>query len=317
MCALQVDQITERVAVNAEAWTKVSYAEKLSILRELLAIATDLQEEVGQASVKVRNLGGTYRSATGYVLSIIPAVGYLHGLIEVYESLATTGQVAPVVGRRKVGNTEVVQTMPRPTLWAKLTNPMVTELWGEPGKPMPQHKGPIGGPGVCAVLEPGNFEAPVDALFKLFVEQEVCIIKTHPINAASSDIFLRRLFEPLVSRGFAGLATGGPDVGKHLLHNKRITSWMITGGCATFDAIVWGGKRRDGVVDENAMVFLTISSFFVCRSAGQGQQDQSAHEGVPRRAGRRVAVHYRAGPVDRRRDDVPNAHAGNNAVSTI
>ncbi len=68
------------------------------------------------------------------------------------------------------------------------------------------------------------------------------------------------------------------------------------------------------VVVVSVRVFACLSVAVACshtaprgvRCARQGQQGQSVHQGGPRGAGRCLALHHRAGPVDRCRD----AHAG-------
>ncbi len=106
----------------------------------------------------------------------------------------------------------VVDSLP-----AKITDPVVIELWGEPGKPMPQQKGPPSTGKVCAVMCAGNFEAPIDVLHQLFVEGDVVVCKVdwlqrsvilcgvcdvageqaHPLNAASAEVQLAKLFYTL------------------------------------------------------------------------------------------------------------------------
>lgn len=62
--------------------------------------------------------------------------------------------------------------------------------------------------GVCAIMSPGNFESPVDALLHLFVEGHVVIVKSHPINAACVDPLHSVIFSSLVRDGFVGLCAG-------------------------------------------------------------------------------------------------------------
>lgn len=135
-------------------------------------------DEVGNASDDLRGAKGNTRGF-GSVLSCAHTSSFVNGLIETYTSLVHTGAPAPIVGKRRVGDVEVVQVAPRPNLWAKATNPVVVELWGEPGKAMAQGKGPEGGAGVCGVMNPGNFEGPIDVLHKLFIEQSVVVAKSH------------------------------------------------------------------------------------------------------------------------------------------
>lgn len=233
----------DAVAANATAWTKISNVEKLGFLKEMREVLMDMKDEYALLSDKLRGVKeGTPAEASGELLSVAGTAGYLNGLIEVYESLVNGGSMPPVSGKRSVDGVEVTQVGPRPSMWGKITDPTIIELWGEPGKAMGQRKPELRGQ-VCAVMCPGNFESPVDILFKLFVEGDVVIGKLHPLNAACTEFAYPKLFHTLSKRGFVALASGGPEVGGPLLQHPKVQTWMMTGGCATFDAIVWGGAQ--------------------------------------------------------------------------
>lgn len=77
----------------------------------------------------------------------------------------------------------------------------------------------------------------------MFIENKVCVAKNHPVNHSCTDILHAKLLAPLAARGFAGVCTGGIDISSALVHHKKVDCWMMTGGAATFDAIVWGGAK--------------------------------------------------------------------------
>merc|ERR1711991_351816 len=52
------------------------------------------------------------------------------------------------------------------------------------------------------------------------------------------------LFGELQKLGFIEITTGGADVGGAILNDANVTSWMMTGGCATFNAITFGGDPK-------------------------------------------------------------------------
>ena len=79
----------------------------------------------------------------------------------------------------------------------------------------------------------------MDALFKLFVEDEVVILKTNPVNEYTGPI-VERAFAPLVNAGYFEIVYGGAEVGKHLCEHDDVHSIHITGSDRTHDAIIWG-----------------------------------------------------------------------------
>lgn len=56
----------------------------------------------------------------------------------------------------------------------------------------------------------------------------------------------RRAFQPLVDAGFLEVVYGGGPVGKHLCNHPGVASVHLTGSAATYDAIVWQGRAKQG-----------------------------------------------------------------------
>ncbi len=122
------------------------------------------------------------------------------------------------------------------------------EVWIEPGKPPSQGKiyRDEPGPGrVCVILGAGNVSSIplMDALYKLFAENEVVLVKVNPVNEYIGPIF-ERAFAPLIDAGFAAVAYGGADEGSYLCEHALVDSLHVTGSDRTYDAIVWGDDAR-------------------------------------------------------------------------
>ncbi len=102
---------------------------------------------------------------------------------------------------------------------------------------------------VALVLGAGNVASigPLDVLYKLFVEGQVCILKMNPVNDYLGP-FIEESFAELMEGGFLRMAYGGADVGSYLCHHESVDEIHITGSDATHDAIVYGvgdeGARR-------------------------------------------------------------------------
>jgi acyl-CoA reductase-like NAD-dependent aldehyde dehydrogenase len=115
-----------------------------------------------------------------------------------------------------------------------------------------QTKDPEGG--VSLVLGAGNVASipPMDALYKLFVDGRVVLLKMNPVNAYLGPHFERAL-EPLTRRGLLKTVYGGGELGGHLCAHALVGDIHITGSDRTHDLIVWGppGPERDRRKAEN------------------------------------------------------------------
>jgi hypothetical protein len=94
---------------------------------------------------------------------------------------------------------------------------------------------------VCLVLGGGNVSSigPLDALTKLFVEDRVVILKTHPVNAYLAEVW-QDAFAALIRPGFLRIVEGGAVEGGYLCHHTGVDELHITGSDRTYEAIVYG-----------------------------------------------------------------------------
>ena len=54
------------------------------------------------------------------------------------------------------------------------------------------------------------------------------------------------LFDELIRDGFVGVCSGdGVELSQKLLHHDLVDEAMMTGGCATYDAIMWGKTKAE------------------------------------------------------------------------
>jgi hypothetical protein len=86
----------------------------------------------------------------------------------------------------------------------------------------------------------------MDVFYKLFVENEVVLLKMNPVNEALAPVFEDAL-RPLIDEGVLAIVTGGAEVGGHAAQHEKIGSLHVTGSDRTYDAIVWGqgdGEER-------------------------------------------------------------------------
>jgi acyl-CoA reductase-like NAD-dependent aldehyde dehydrogenase len=126
---------------------------------------------------------------------------------------------------------------------------ITAELWMEPGvtaEALPEtqaliyrdkeHDGKV-----ALVLAAGNVSSigPLDILYKLFIEDQVTLLKMNPVNAYLGPL-IEKSFRVLIDPGFLRITYGGAAEGAYLCQHAGIDEIHITGSDKTFDAIVFG-----------------------------------------------------------------------------
>jgi aldehyde dehydrogenase (NAD(P)+) len=122
--------------------------------------------------------------------------------------------------------------------------------------------------GVSLVLGAGNVSSipPMDALYKMFVDGNTCIVKLNPVNEYLEPHY-RTALEPLISRGYLAFVMGGADVGQHLTYHPLVDDVHITGSDRTHDLIVWGptgAERERRMRDDDPLLKKAITSELGC-----------------------------------------------------
>ncbi len=114
---------------------------------------------------------------------------------------------------------------------------------------------------LALVLGAGNIASipPLDVLYKLYAEGQVCLLKMNPVNSYLGPIF-EEIFAEFVDAGYLRFAYGGADVGAYLTSHELVDEIHMTGSAATHDAIVYGTgpegearKQRDEPVIDKPM----------------------------------------------------------------
>jgi hypothetical protein len=99
----------------------------------------------------------------------------------------------------------------------------------------------------CVVLGAGNqgFLTIVDCLDALFIQNEVVLLKHHPLRGYQ-DPFIRAIFAPLIDLDYFNAV---PDTtiadAAALVAHPRVGHVHMTGGKATHDAILWGSTLEE------------------------------------------------------------------------
>jgi acyl-CoA reductase-like NAD-dependent aldehyde dehydrogenase len=238
----RVDELVARVASKKDAWLRVGIPERIEYLRRAIDGVLAVAEEWVAGGCALKGIArGDALEGEEWIVGPYTTVRNLRLLVEALEA---GGRPAPAALETRRGQT-VAKVFPTNLMDRALFTGFSAEVWIEPGAEPTQGRiyredKPASGK-VALVLGAGNVSSipPMDVVHKLFVEDEVVVLKMNPVNAQVGP-HLERVFRALVDDGYLAIVHGGADVGAHLADHPQIDTLHVTGSDKTYDAIVWG-----------------------------------------------------------------------------
>ena len=241
-----LDARLARLAKGRSKWVALSAAGRAALLRgcmqTTLAVADDWADTACQIKGYAKGSNGNGEEYLGGTLAV------MRNLRLFAEALEAGG--APTLPKRwkRPDGQWIARVFPQSKLDGALFAGVTCDIWIEPGKEPTQgalyrnkRAGKSGDGGVSVVLGAGNQSSipPMDVLYKLVVDDEVCILKMNPVNEQLGP-HIEAALQPLVDAGFLEVVYGGIEQGKHLTDHEQVTSIHITGSDRAHDAIIWG-----------------------------------------------------------------------------
>jgi hypothetical protein len=270
----ELDSAVETVAGKATEFARLSVADKIRLLRETIpgVVAAADGWIASACSAKGINPSST-TSGEEWIAGPITTVRNLRLLADSMEEIARSGR--PPLGRavrtRSDGRVEI-EVFPTSgqdkalfggfSGYCLMQKGVDEKTAREKQASFYQKKDPQGG--VSLILGAGNVSSipPMDVLYKMFVDGNVCVLKMNPVNEYLGP-HLEKAMAPLISRGYLRVTYGAGDVGKYLVEHAAVQDIHITGSNHTHDLIVWGpaGAERDRRKKENQpLLKKTITS---------------------------------------------------------
>ncbi len=243
----ELDAAIEVLDSKKDAWLAVTINERIKLLEACIAGTAAVAEKWAAAGARIKGLDPNHVLAgEEWLAGIMPTIRNARLLME---ALKKNGQPKPTSVRTRSDGRTVARIFPNNMMDRILFSGTFADVWIEKGKPASQ--GAIyrdGGPKagrVCLVLGGGNVSSipAMDALYKLFAENEVVLLKMNPVNEAIGPV-LAEAFKALVDGGFLRVVYGGAEVGAHAANHPKVGSLHVTGSDRTYDAIVWGGTEK-------------------------------------------------------------------------
>jgi acyl-CoA reductase-like NAD-dependent aldehyde dehydrogenase len=250
----EMERAVGELAARKAAWTAVGAAERRALVgrlrRDFLAVA-ERWAAASAAAFGLPDSGETSLTGPYFVLR------NLRLLDDSLAAIAAGGAPRiPGPVRQRPDGRVVARVFPQDVYDRLFYGGVTAEVWMQPGVTPAElaatqavaYRRRDGG-GVALVLGAGNVSSigPMDALYKLFVEDRVVLFKTHPVNAYLGPL-LAEAFRALAEGGFFRLVYGGAEEGAYLCAHPGVDEIHITGSDKTYEAIVFGagdeGRQR-------------------------------------------------------------------------
>ncbi len=242
----RVDELVARVASKKDAWLVVGIAQRLDYLRRAIEGVIEVADDWVAGGCALKGIArGEPLEGEEWVAGPYPTIRNLRLLIDALEH---DGRPPPVSIETRHGQ-KIARVFPQNLMDRALFTGFVGEVWIEPGAEATQgacYRNKRESGRVALVLGAGNVSSipPMDVIHKLFVEDEVVVLKMNPVNAHVGPR-LERAFRALIDDGFLAVVYGGAEVGAHLADHPQIDTLHVTGSDRTYDAIVWGRDPAD------------------------------------------------------------------------
>jgi len=242
----EVDRLVELLSAQKKTWVETSISERIALLEACLETTYQSARDWALTGCQAKGIeAGTSQEGELWFSGPVVVIRNIRLLID---TLRAGGSPTVPEWKERADGQKVAQVYPA-NWYEKMFFPGLTaEVWLEPGKEATQgelyrdkaERTSKDG-ALCLVLGAGNISSigPQDALFKLFHEDEVVILKCNPVNDWAGPHY-EKAFAPLVDAGVFQVVYGGAAQGAHLTQHPQVDSIHITGSDATHDRIVWG-----------------------------------------------------------------------------
>lgn len=241
-----IDKLLETLWANKDRWARVGIPERIAHLGRIIDGMTKIAPRWVEAACRAKGIEPSSTLAGECWLSDpMPVIRNARQLID---ALQQGGQPKPLSLVERDGQW-IANVFPASTLERLVFPGFFGEVWIEAGKEPSQgriyrEKSEVGK--VALVLGAGNIGSigPMDALYKLFVENEVVVLKMNPVNEYLGP-FIEEAFHSLKAEGFFGVVFGGAEIGQYLTRHELVETIHITGSDKTHDAIIWGSTPKE------------------------------------------------------------------------
>ena len=248
----QYDAALHALSAARQRWAETSVNRRLALLRQIKDALAGIAPAWVAAAAAAKGLpAGDPLAGEEWLAGPCALMVGCNGLIATLEQLEEKTFLRRIPLRTLADGRLALRVVPG-TLWDRLLLSGVrAEIWMQPGVtrahldryaaraydiPPAAWQGKL-----ALVLGAGNVAsiAPLDVLHKLFIENQVCLLKLNPVNDYLHDLLARAL-APVIAMDALRIVTGDARAGAWLTTHPAVDEIHITGSRETHDVIVWG-----------------------------------------------------------------------------
>jgi acyl-CoA reductase-like NAD-dependent aldehyde dehydrogenase len=247
----EMDAAISTLKEHKEAWTRVPVSERIALVDALLRDFAALAPRWVATALRAKGISPDSPVAgEEWGAGAWPVAKQLRQLRQSLADIAATGRPR-IPGALKVSpdGQVIAPVFPQSGYDKLFFGGVSAEIWMEPGvtsetladtQAVMYHDKNHSGK-VALVLGAGNVASigPLDIIYKLFMEDQVVLYKTNPVNAYTGPL-IQECFRALIEPGYLRIVYGGASEGAYLCNHPDIEEIHITGSDKTFDAIVFG-----------------------------------------------------------------------------
>lgn len=252
-----IDEPINELKASKDAWAQTGIAERIEILNDIKDALLGVAEEWAVISAE-KKLVPASSPLVGeeWISGPYAMMATCNGLIQTLTNLDGKRFLNNLPKRQLPNGQLSVKVLPN-NIWDNLLfSGIEVEVWMNKGinpgnlsdhtagaydVPDNQRRGKL-----ALVLGAGNISsiAPLDCFQKLFLENQVVILKLNPVNDYLFEL-MQTVLAALIRRNALRIIKGDGRVGAYLTAHPDIDEIHITGAGATHDAIVWVPVKRE------------------------------------------------------------------------
>jgi len=245
----EIDTALAELTTQKSAWLAVNITERIQILTEIARRLDAVAERWAVTSAEAKGYGAGHAVEGDEWAMFAGVPRNILRLKEILTDVQMKGRPQLPTGFAKRGEQLTVQTFPIRSVEKALFAGYTTEIWLEPGvseadalasqAKIYRDVNQVGK--IALILGAGNVSmlVPCDVTTKLFLENQVVLLKMNPINDYLGPL-IEEAYRPLIERGVLRLVYGGGKEGAYLCKHKSVDVIHMTGSDKTFDTIVFG-----------------------------------------------------------------------------
>jgi acyl-CoA reductase-like NAD-dependent aldehyde dehydrogenase len=256
----EVDAKLDKLKKGQDDWIKITFEQKIKFLEQIIANIAKYKDEWVSTTLEHRKLPRLFEEEE-IASGCTPVVRLCRLLIDTLRPAAAAEkegkslEFSKPFTATKVDGQYRVQVFPSGRKEKILFPGVVAENWILPGYEVTQagelleNYGPRAQGKISLVLGGGNQNSIVfmDALYKLYNQNQVVFVKYNPVNDYL-DVIFEKVMKPLFDLNAIEHTKGGVEIGQYIL--ERVDNVHVTGSDKTYDMIVWGTTDKTKKIGE-------------------------------------------------------------------